>query len=112
MLRTTRPPPRDKTTRWILGVLLGATIAAASVVGVAYADNLQDSIEATGSVQLVAGDATSTGTATVRVVANNAAGDPDPGCNFDTTAERLTIAIDTPSGVSASPSSVTFTTCG
>lgn len=103
---------RTKRPRWTLGVLLAATIAAASVVGVAYADTLQDSIESTGSVQLIAGDATSSGTATVRVVANSAAGDPDPGCNFDTATERLTVAIDTPSGVTASPSSVTFTKCG
>jgi hypothetical protein len=93
-------------------VMVGAVGVTAALVAVAYADTLQDSITGTGSVQLVAGDATSSGTATVRVVANSAAGDPDPGCNFDTAAEHVTVAIDTPPGVSATPSSVTFTTCG
>jgi hypothetical protein len=95
-----------------LSVCIAAVGLTAALVTVAYADTLQDSIEATGSVQLIAGDATSTGTATVRVVANSAAGDPDAGCNFDAAAEHLTVAIVTPPGVSASPSSVTFTTCG
>src|SRR5215218_9673681 len=95
-----------------LSVLIGAVAATAALVAVAYADTIQDSIDSTGSVALIAGDATSSGTATVRVIANSAAGDPDPGCNFDSATEKLTIAIDTPSGVTATPSSVTFTTCG
>jgi hypothetical protein len=80
--------------------------------GVALADTLQDSIVDSGSVSLVAGSATSAGSATIRVVANSAAGDPDQGCNFDTASETLTIAIETPTGVTASPATVTFKACG
>jgi hypothetical protein len=54
--------------------------------GVAFADTLQDTIDDTGvGVTLEAGSATS-GSAGIRVVGNNAAGDPDP-CGTASRAE-------------------------
>jgi hypothetical protein len=90
---------------------LGATAAAAVALtagGIAYADNINDSIEGSSTVTLVAGDPASTGTAQVKVVANN--GDGETGCNIDA-GEKLVITFDTPAGVTASPASITFTDC-
>src|SRR4051794_14873614 len=56
--------------------------------GLAFADTLQDTIVGSSTtLNLIAGDPNSTGTATIRVIANSAGGDPDPGCNFDSSAE-------------------------
>jgi hypothetical protein len=78
----------------------------------AFADTLQDSITAdTGPVSLVAGSSAS-GNASIRVVANSAAGDPDPGCNFDSSTEKLTLDVITPQGVTATPDPLVVTSCG
>ncbi|MEU8224876.1 PxKF domain-containing protein [Kribbella sp. NPDC048915] len=90
---------------------LGTVVAAAVALtagGIAYADNINDSIEGSSTVTLVAGDPASTGTAKVKVVANN--GDGETGCNIDA-GEKLVITFDTPAGVTATPASITFTDC-
>lgn len=90
-------------------------ITAVSVLafgGVAYADTVQDSIEDGGtSITLVAGSATS-GSAAVRLVGNNAAQDPDPGCNIDPGENPLILTVNTPAGVTAAPNPVVITSCG
>ncbi|MEI8412686.1 MULTISPECIES: PxKF domain-containing protein [unclassified Kribbella] len=90
----------------------GAAIAAAAaltVSGIAHADNINDTVEGTASVSLVAGDPASTGSADVRVVANS--GDSEPGCNIDP-GEQFVITFITPAGVTASPAALSFTGCG
>ncbi|HET7069122.1 MAG TPA: PxKF domain-containing protein [Nocardioides sp.] len=95
-----------------------AVLATTSVIGVlalsgiAVADNIQDTIADTGTeVTLVAGSGVS-GTASIRVVANNAAGDPDPGCNIDAGENPLTLDVITPAGVTANPDPLSITSCG
>jgi hypothetical protein len=99
--------------RWArpAGVVAAGTALSLAFGGVALADNITDTIVDTGSVSLVAGSATSSGTAGISVVANNAQ-DSDQGCNFDTSAEYLELTVATPAGVTATPSSLTFKACG
>ncbi len=85
-------------------VLLGASPA--------WADTLQDTIDDNGAgVTLVAGS-TTTGSASIRVVGNNASGDPDPGCNIDDNEASLVLDIVTPAGVTANPDPLSITSCG
>ena len=94
-----------------------AALAAGLVVagsGAAWADNIQDDIVDVGAgVSLVAGDSTSSGTAKIRVVANNSDGSTtDPGCNWDTGESALVLNIITPTGVTATPDPLSITACG
>ncbi|MEU4604538.1 PxKF domain-containing protein [Kribbella sp. NPDC023972] len=87
---------------------LGTAIAAAAALtvgGIAHADNINDTIEGTASLSLVAGDPASTGSAQVKVVATGA-----DGCNINE-GEQFVITFVTPAGVTASPASLTFTDC-
>ena len=89
-------------------------VAAMSMTfaGVAYADNIQDSIDGAGIVALVAGSPTG-GTAGVRVIGNGDGGAPsDPGCNWDPDEDPLVLDIATPAGVTASPNPLSITECG
>jgi hypothetical protein len=99
----------------LVGVLTGVTALSACAVfassGVAVADNIQDSINASGQVTLVAGSSTG-GTATVTVVGNNSDHDPDDGCNWDLGETPLVLDVVTPPGVMASPDPLSITTCG
>lgn len=87
-------------------------VGGLALSGVAVADTLQDSIDDSGTaVSLVAGSATS-GVASIRVVGNSAAGDPDPGCNIDAGENPLELDILTPAGVTANPDPLSITSCG
>jgi hypothetical protein len=87
-----------------------AVILAMLLTSLALADNVNNDVTVSNpsGVTLIAGDP---GTATVgfKVVATG--GDGDLACNIDS-GESLTIAISTPMGVTASPASLTFTSCG
>lgn len=87
-------------------------ITAVSVLafsGVAYADIIQDSIEGSASVTLVAGSETA-GSATMRLNANGKS-DGDLGCNIDPGESPLKLTVIAPSGVTASPNPVVITNC-
>ncbi|TFC68975.1 PxKF domain-containing protein [Cryobacterium sp. TMT2-4] len=87
-------------------------ITAVSVLafgGVAYADIIQDSIEGSASVTLVAGSETA-GSATMRLNANGKS-DGDIGCNIDAGDSPLKLTVVAPSGVTASPNPVVITNC-
>jgi hypothetical protein len=88
------------------------TAGVLALGGIAHADTLQDTIADTGTgVTLVAGSAVS-GSAAIRVIGNNAAGDPDPGCNIDAGENPLKLDIVTPAGVTANPDPLSITSCG
>lgn len=88
------------------------TVATLAFAGASFADTLQDTIDDGGTgVSLEAGSAAS-GSATIRVVGNNAAGDPDPGCNIDNGEAPLRLDIVTPAGVTATPDPLSITSCG
>jgi hypothetical protein len=103
------------TRKWGGRATTAAALTAAGMLvlgGVAHADTLQDSIADDGSsVTLVAGSAVGA-SATIRVIGNNAAGDPDPGCNIDAGEAPLKLDIVTPTGVTANPDPLFITTCG
>jgi hypothetical protein len=102
---------RTKRPRWTLGVLLGATIAAASVVGVAGADDISNSVETVAEVMpLTAGGPS--GTTDLYVLPKN--GDGKNGCNFQGNTETLGLSVSSSNTAVAtvSPSSLTFTSCG
>jgi hypothetical protein len=100
-----RPVWRRATT-----VTAAAVSALLISAGVASADNIVDDIVGGGSVSLTAGSPAS-GTASIWVVGPGGAGDGDVGCNWDTGESPLVLTVVTPSGVTASPSSLSFTEC-
>jgi Thrombospondin type 3 repeat len=88
-------------------------IALAAVVlllgaGLALADNINDDIDdnVSSALTLTAGDSSSTASARVKVVSNN--GDDNNQCNMDISSDTLTVTFVTPTGVTATPSSLTF----
>jgi hypothetical protein len=104
---------RTKAPRWSLGVLLGATIAAASVVSVAGADDISNNLDATVDaaaevMPLTVGGAN--GTTDLYVTPRN--GDGKNGCNLTgSTTLVLSVSSNNTSVATVSPSSVTFTAC-
>jgi len=73
---------------------------------IVLADNVQNDVVAGGTDTITASGST---TVNYRITANN--GDGQTGCNAaDTTPANVT--INTPAGVSASPSSLSFSSCG
>jgi hypothetical protein len=103
------------TRKWTGRVTTAAALTASGMLalgGIAHADTLQDTIADTGTgVTLVAGSGVS-GSAAIRLIGNNAAGDPDPGCNIDTGESPLKLDIVTPAGVTANPDPLSITSCG
>lgn len=103
---------RSTATRRV-GVLVGATIAAASLVGVAIADDISNSLD--GSIDAVAevmplsvGGAN--GSTTLYV--NRTSDDKKPGCNFTAKTElKVAISSSDTAVATVSPSSATFTSC-
>lgn len=79
---------------------------------VALADNVQDDVAVNypGGVSLVAGSSSSSATVGYYVHASNA-NDGDSGCNLDGDSEVLTLTINTPYGITANPSSISFAAC-
>jgi hypothetical protein len=87
------------------------TAAVLALGGVAHADNIQDTIEDTGTgVTLVAGSGIS-GTASIRLNDNSSGGDKDAGCNIDSGDDPLVLTVVTPSGVTATPNPLKITSC-
>jgi hypothetical protein len=107
LIRTRRP-------RWSLGVLLGATIAAATVVGVAGADdisnNLDPSIDAVAEVMPLTENGAG-GTTQLYVTPRNS--DGKNGCNLTgSTTLGLSVSSSNPAVATVSPSSLIFASCG
>jgi hypothetical protein len=99
--------PTQMRRRGRLSLILGVVFAALTFGAVlAYGDNVVNDVAANpGSDTFTAGGSTSVG---YKIVANN--GDGQTGCNAaDSTA--ATVTINAPAGVTASPSSLTFTAC-
>jgi hypothetical protein len=87
-------------------------VGALSFSGIAFADNIQDTIADTGTgVTLVAGSATS-GSGAIKLIGNSSVSDPDPGCNIDAGENPLKLDIVTPAGVTANPDPLSITSCG
>ena len=104
--RGSRPFRRAATT------LAVGTALSLVFGGVALADNIQDDIEDSGSVTLVAGSKAG-GTASIRVVGNSSDGaTTDSGCNWDTGEQPLVLDVVVPQGVTATPDPLSITTCG
>jgi len=96
------------TRQAVLATGIAAT-AALVLAGIAHADNINDAIADGGTgLTLVAGDASSVGQTTVKIVA--AGNDGEPGCNI-AAGESLTISFVTPAGVTANPATLSFTSC-
>jgi hypothetical protein len=77
-----------------------------AIPAIAIADNVQNDVGGSGISTITAGDTT---TVNYRIGANS--GDGQSGCNAsDGSAANVT--INTPAGVSASPNSLSFTSCG
>jgi hypothetical protein len=93
----------------ILYITAIVTILTLILVTVALADDVHnDLVAGTTSITLTAGDSSGVD---VQFYVQPTGGDDDPQCNFDITSEHLTFTINTPSGVTADPSSLTFNKC-
>jgi hypothetical protein len=105
-----RRPGRRSRTAAVAAVAAIATIAAtvlAAVIGAApaMADNVQAAVVAGGSTTFAVGGSS---TLTYSLQATN--GDGANGCNAST-FRPVTVAVGTPTGLTATPSSVSFTSC-
>jgi hypothetical protein len=102
------------TTRALRALTVTGTAAVLAVAasGIAFADNIQDTIADSGTgVTLVAGSSIS-GSAAIKLVGNSSSGDTDPGCNIDAGENPLKLDIVTPAGVTANPDPLSITSCG
>jgi hypothetical protein len=95
--------------RWSLA--LGTLVAAFLLVAVAFADNVQNDVATIGGVKLVSVQAGSGIGATVnyQIASNN--GDGQTGCNASDGSAATVTPQELPSGVLASPPSVSFVLC-
>jgi HYR domain-containing protein len=73
-----------------------------------FADNIQNDITVGGSDTITAGGSTNVG---YRVIGNSAPMGDSPGCNV-TDGSPLSFTISVPAGVTASSSSLSFSSCG
>jgi hypothetical protein len=88
--------------RYPVTKVLGATAALTLLsTGVSYADNINDTIEGSAAVAIVAGGS---GTASVKVVSTN--GDGETQCNIDA-GETFTLSFNAPTGVSVADLTIT-----
>ncbi|MFC5730798.1 MULTISPECIES: PxKF domain-containing protein [Nocardioides] len=96
----------------ITAIAAGVSVALAGGMGIAHADNIQDTIADVGAgVTLVAGSPTA-GNAAIRLIGNSSGGDVDPNCNIDPGEAPLRLDIVTPAGVTANPDPLEITGCG
>lgn len=87
-----------------------AVVLAMLLTSLALADNVENDVVSTpASITLEAGVSTSYVDVQFWIQANSSDGDPQ--CNFDSTSESVTFTVNTPSGVTANPSSLTFNKC-
>jgi hypothetical protein len=84
-------------------MMLGLLLA---IPAIALADNVQNDVVAGGNDTIVAGGST---TIQYRIASNN--GDGETGCNA-TVASPATVTVNAPAGVTATPASRTFSSCG
>lgn len=87
-----------------------ALIMAMIFTSVGLADDVHnDIVSVPEAITLQAGVASSF--VDVQFYVQPTGGDSDPQCNFDSDSEKLTFTINTPSGVTADPASLTFNEC-
>jgi hypothetical protein len=99
-----------RLTRKTWNAISLAIILALVFAPLALADDVKnDVVSNPPSITLVAGDPLSY--VVVDFYIQPTSNDGDPQCNFDTSTESLTFTINTPSGVIANPSSLTFNKC-
>src|SRR5215208_472750 len=82
-----------------------------AIPAVVLADNIVDDLEGAATTKTItAGDSF---TNNYWVVANSAAGSPDSGCDVGVAGDgnTATFSINTPAGVTATPSSLIFDEC-
>jgi hypothetical protein len=97
------PKLRRISRTWALPLSLAMLLVWSSV---AWADNVQNDVVVGGNDTFTAGAST---TVNYRIAANS--GDGQAGCNAADSSNAV-VTVNTPSGVSATPSSVTFNSCG
>jgi len=95
-------PKFGKRSHWIIAVVMVAMIA---LPWVAFADNVVNDVTVGGTDTFPAGGSTTVG---YKVVATG--GDGLSGCNASD-GSAATVTINAPAGVTATPGSLTFTTC-
>jgi hypothetical protein len=102
--------PKDVRRRGRLSLILGAVVATVLFVAVAYADNVQNDVTVTIEGKIVTVTAGGSGASVgYRIAANS--GDGQAGCNASDGSSPIVTPTGLPSGVTTSPSSLTFTVC-
>ena len=88
-----------------------AVTAAATMAfsGLAFADNINDSIEDSGAGLTMEASSTSSAVGKIKLVSTG--GDNDAQCNIDAGDNPLKLEINTPTGVTASPNPLLVTQC-
>lgn len=99
--------PTQIRRRGRFSLILGTLVAALMVAAVAYADNVQNDVTTPGEIVTVT--AGGSGAEVKYSIAANS-GDGQAGCNA-TDGSAATVTPNVPTGVTKTPSSVTFTNC-
>jgi hypothetical protein len=94
--------------RSIYGAVAAASALTLLTGGIALADNVHNDVTVGGSDTITAGGST---TVNYRISATGVGNDGQAGCNASD-GSAATLTITAPPGVTASPSSLVFTTCG
>jgi hypothetical protein len=100
----------QKKNRKLILIVALTTALLLAITSIALADHINIIGGAPESITLTAGG---TATVDIQLYVQATGGDEDSQCNFDPQggSEHLTFSINTPSGVTASPSSLTFNYC-
>jgi hypothetical protein len=96
----------NRLTRKMWSIISLAVVLALVFAPLALADNVQNDVVAGGNDTITAGGST---VVNYRIAENS--GDGEKGCNA-TVASPATVNIIKPSGVTSTPASLTFTSCG
>jgi hypothetical protein len=102
-----------KKNKKIVYIIVLTTALLLAITSIAIADNLNQN-DVSGdppSTTLTAGDSESYIDVDFFINPTGVGSDGDAGCNFDAPSEHLKFTINTPYGVTANPSTLTFTEC-
>lgn len=94
-----------KSTKFSKMILSMVLLVALTITSLVSADNVQNDVVAGGNDTITAGGST---TIMYRITANN--GDDQRGCNAEDTTPA-SVRINTPTGVTANPQTLSFTSC-
>lgn len=96
--------------RKLTAALVAVPVLLAGAIGAAHADNLKNDVTSTAGGRAITIESGNQATVTYSIEASSAGGGGYQGCDA-TAASPVTVSINTPTGVTAQPSSLVFSSC-